>query len=214
MSVIYSQLRVSESGQRLYVNAHVNQATMFDNMYVKKITVCTENQVSELAPEVYNNDFIYRQEFDGTDKEVNLVLDTAVFNAAFNNYNPSTGEVIDDSKPYATKEFSGNDLSHNMFFVYIDTTPIPAEVPCCLGGETSLGVTFDYGQIYQQGMGYTRELADNCEVPQNYMNFIMQVDALKIALETEHFVPAIGYWKRLTGTQASQSNSKPCGCHG
>lgn len=214
MSVIYSQLRISESGQRLYIDAHVNQATVFENVYVKKITVCVENQVSEITPDIYNNKFIYRQEFDGAIKKLDMVLDIPAFDAAFLNYNPESGTVIDPSKPYATAPFNGKDLSHNMFFVYIDTTPVPEEVPCCFGTRSNVGVTFDYTPIYTQGMNYTKELVNNCEVPVNYIDFVLLLNALKISIETEHFVPAIGYWNRLIGTQATTGSSKSCGCHG
>ena len=58
--VIYDQLRISDDGQSMFINAHVNSATYFKDVYLKKITICTEDQVNELNPYSYGDDFIYQ----------------------------------------------------------------------------------------------------------------------------------------------------------
>ena len=35
--VIYDQLRISDDGKSLFIDAHVNEAHFFDNVYMKKI---------------------------------------------------------------------------------------------------------------------------------------------------------------------------------
>lgn len=365
--VVYDQLRISDDGQRLYLDAHVNQAEQFADVYISKVTVCTENEVSKLYPEQVPSKFIYQQDvhpvdtleplysrvqylseylvkneenadggwdisndlpveitnnylsvvfsgkfssldseyapklvvatrmyrpsggmenpgilftidgehhdekghqtwlfkgkgaiddnsalsfylfkqesegvytpvsLDTTDnvnflhflwqvwslipgtsqKSVHLVLDKASFNEALNNTN--NGEAIDSSKPIATQSFDSLDLSHNMFFVYVETEGGPSyEVPCILDRPVTLGVTFDYGLIYQQAMGYTKELTDNCDVPRSFIDFILNFDALKLAVETEHWISAIGFWEGLTQNKSFDNNglTKPCGCHG
>jgi hypothetical protein len=159
---------------------------------------------------------VYGQRSDTDTKEVHLMFTKADFDAAYLNYNQDSGGVLDDSKAFATASFSGSDLSHNMFFVYIETTPLSAETPCYFGGETTLGVTFDYGLIYQQAMGYTRELSDDCDIPRGFIDYILNYEALKLSLETEHWIPAIGYWKGLTdsGNMTTSYRTKGCRCHG
>lgn len=211
MSVIYDQLRVSDNGQALLINAHVNKARNFDNVYMKRITICTEDQVSEINPLSFGENFIYQaditpdEEIEPTEnqlfnkKSLNLVLTRNDFN----------------------EKFTAFDLSHNMFFVYIECegTPTP-DTPCRLDEMTTLGVTFDYGLMFNQAMNLTRELADTCNIPQNYLNFIMNYDALKLAIETEHYIPAINYWRNITGIRGVLSGNntsgtvKPCGCYG
>jgi hypothetical protein len=105
-----------------------------------------------------------------------------------------------------------------MFFVYIecDGTPCP-DTPCRLDEMTTLGVTFDYGIIFNQAMGFTRELGKDCDIPKNFIDFILNFDALKLAIETEHYVPAIGFWKWITQNRSFGRGGylpKPCGCHG
>lgn len=364
MSAIFDQLRISDNGQKLYIDAHVNKAPYFDNVYLEKITICTEDQVSESNPETYGNEFIYQKTiepetsivpvyggpqilsgqdfidylpthtglrientcpdyaeskyisvvfsgkyslhntprliitstsfnpqsdhmnspevlviidgeqhteeghttwrftgkgevgnnsyvclylYDETDthaytlvrfdettdanfchflwnfyyttavqnkKEVHLVLDKDDFDEAYLN-NQKTEP--DPTLPIATVRFTNNTLSKNMFFVYLEFIgPYGEDTPCTLD-EMTLGVTYDYGVFFNQAMNYTRELADNCVMPQNFANFILNYDALKIAVETEHYTPAIGFWRRLINDKSasvSYVNLKPCGCHG
>lgn len=398
MSVLFDQLRISDDGQLMYIDAHVNKASYFEDKYISKITICTEDQVSETNPLAYGDSFIYQQVYepnnepeivpvskkvtewsanvlvgdetyhhaghldgyggvvveytplqdaetnylsiafsgkfstaigenveyapklvaatthfnptgglnssevlftlDGTlyedkehvhrvwqfnghgevkqnqivhfylykqtaldtyelvsvmatddteflhfffhpysqipvvnNKELHLRLGVSDFNAAFNNLkydasgNPEKDEHgnyegIEEGKPVATTSFEPCDLSHNMFFVYIECEGSAAEcTPCRLDEKTTLGVTFDYGILFNRAMNYTRELADDCNVSSNFIDFILNYEALKLAIETEHYVPAIKYWKWLIGDygsdgSATYSTVKPCGCHG
>ncbi len=350
MSVIFDQLRINDSGELLYVDAHVNKAECFKDMYINKITICTEDQVSETNPLAYGEDFIYQETYEPnaeaqvvplTKKIIELsekqllntlnaaggimvsyspleesetnylsillsgkfsVLDTGFtpkLVVATKAYDPDEDSLnnpevlfIMDGEAYEDKDhkvwqfkgkgeikenapvhiylykqtadgeyelvsikdtddieflhffyhaysqipvvnkkelhlvlnkysfnekFTQTDLSHNMFFVYIETEGIPCpDVPCRLDEQTTLGVTFDYGLLYNQAMGYTRQLADDCNMPQGFMDFILNVEAIKMAIETEHYVPAIEHWRWLMGNTGNASNNmiKPCGCHG
>lgn len=207
MSVIFDQLRISDDGKQLYVDAHVNQAHYFDDVYIRKITICTEDQVSEINPKAYGSDFVYQKEItptvyehptlsgeSGTDliRELHLVLTPFMFN----------------------EKFKATDFSHNIFFVYIDCVGVPApDTPCTLDELTTLGITFDYGIIFNKGMQYTRELADTCSVPRNFINFILNVEALKLSLNTDHYIPAIQYWKYIMELGTGITSNTPCNCH-
>ena len=112
--------------------------------------------------------------------------------------------------------FPINDMSRTLFFVYVKVKGIPdACTPCRLDEMTTLGVTFDYGVFYNNAMNFTKELADTCTIPSQFIDFILNMEALKMSIETEHYVPAIKYWKTLLGTDSANiSENKPCGCHG
>lgn len=346
--VIYDQLRISDDGQSLFIDAHVNKAAYFDKVYLKKITICTEDQVSETSPLDYGDDFIYQEDFVPTDTLVPInhkvielsekqllktltpqggiqlrydPLDDAINNAlslVFSGkytvldtgfipklvvttraFNPETDHLNNpeilftvDGTPFEDKghrvwqfkgkgevkknqpvyiylfkqtaegeyvyvdinetddieflhffyqayslvagenkkevhlvlnknsfneKFKACDLSHNMFFVYIECagTPDPC-TPCRLDEPNTLGVTFDYGIFFNRAMNYTRELADKCVIPGNFLDFILNAEALKLAIETEHYIPAIWYWKNLMGMsdKGTHGTFKPCGCHG
>ena len=221
MSVIFDQLRISDDGKIMYVNMHVNRASYFDDVYMKSITVIPamnsggELQISETSPYTPTDNYIYHLEFAENTKEADLVLDKATLDAAFNNTD-SEGEPIHEG---ATAKVSfGNNFSGNLYFVYVEVNGDMADpcVPCPMREDYVLGVTFDEGMLYQKMMGYTRELAATCTIPQGFSDLILQWNALKAAIETEHYIPAVQFFSTLFGNNGMTAirQSKVCGCHG
>ena len=203
--VIYDQLRISDDGKRLYINAHVNKASYFDNIYIDSIVIMTADKVSETNPEFPTSDFIYSKTIEGKEKELNLVLTTNDFTKVWEK----------DSKAMT---FSNIDMSRTLFFVYIhckkDTGTISLGIPCRLDEETTLGVVFDENMLYQRVMDYTKSLLDDCKVPVGLIDFILLWNAFKAAVETEHYIRAIKFFNMLFDKVEHIVNAKGCGCHG
>ena len=197
MSVIFDQLRISDDGKRMYINLHVNKAEYFKDIYLDSLTIVMADKVSETSPHVPSQDYVYHQVFDGNQKEADLVLLPVDFNESYKKHC----------------------FSKNLFFVYVKVkgTPDPC-TPCTLDEEITLGVTFDENLLYQKVMQFTKGLADKCEIPVGFTDFILLWNAFKSSVETEHYVPAIKYWNTLfdnySGGIYSKSGNKPCGCHG
>ena len=217
MSVIFDQLRISDDGNKLYINAHVNTADYFDNAYLDCITIKTSDYISETNPKDYSHNYIYRKNFEaGTEKEVNLVLTKADFDAAYSNYNSEEELIINENKPHATISFDGT-LSNTLLFVYvkIDENISPC-TPCILDEPVTVGVTFNTKLLYQNMMGYTKELANTCEIPKGFTDYILTYNAFKAAVDTGHYGPAIDFWKQLFGDSSNTTygTKKGCGCHG
>ena len=195
MSVIVDQLRISDDAKRMYLNLHVNKAEYFDDIYLDSITIMTADKVSETNPSEPTEDYIYKKVFDGNQKEADLVLLPTDFN----------------------ESFMKKDFSKDLFFVFIKIkgTPDPC-TPCRLDEEITLAVTFDEEMLYQKVMGFTKDLADDCQVPVGFADFILQWNAFKAAIETEHYIPAIKFWKMMffDANSSSGITTKPCRCHG
>ena len=193
MSVIFDQLRISDDGRKLYINLHVNKADYFDNIYLDSITIMTADKVSETNPDIPTEDYIYKKVFTENVKEADLVLTSNDFNESY-------------IKP---------NLSCDLLFVYVKVKGVPSPcTPCRLDEEITLGVTFDETMLYQKVMQFTRELNQDCEIPQNFLDLILLWYGFKAAIETEHYTVAIDFWKRLFGGKNTMVTSKGCGCHG
>lgn len=197
MSVIFDQLRISNNGQHFHIDAHIDDASYYSQMYIKQVIICTEDQVSESHPETYGSSNVYKQEFEDTTlREIHLVLSPVEFNESF----PKT------------------DFSHNIFFVYVEIAgTLAPDTPCGMDGLVTLGVTLDYKVLYDIAMGFTRELADTCNIPNGFIDFILNKEALFFALNTGHYIPAIKFWKNLLNINlngAGLLTTKPCRCHG
>lgn len=203
--IVFDQLRVSDDGKRLYINAHVNKASYFDNIYIDTITIMTSDKVSETSPGIPTEDYIYTKKVGEKQKELNLALTASDFAKVW------------ETDPSAMK-FKQADMSNTLFFVYIKCTGTPgACTPCRLDEETTLGVTFDENVLYQRVMDYTKELGNSCTIPLGYIDFILLWYAFKSAIETEHYIEAIKFYNMLFGKVNSEGNRsviKSCGCHG
>ena len=192
MSVIFDQLRISDDGQRLYINLHVNKANYFQNIYLDRLVIMTADSVSETSPHIPTDDIIYEMTFGENEKEADLVLTPGDFN----------------------ESFAKSTLSCDLFFVYVKMKGVPDPcTPCRLDEEITVGVTFDETMLYQKVMQFTKELNRECEIPSNFIDLILLWNGFKAAIETEHYVAAINFWKRLFKGRKARI-TKGCGCHG
>lgn len=203
MSVIFEQLRVSGDSRKMYIDAHVGTASYFENRYITTVIIKTAEQITKsgLSPETSDGDNVYSQSFDEGTKEIHLVLEP---NKDFN------------------VNFTKQDFSSDLFFIYVicdDTLPDPC-TPCEYQNLTTIGVFFDEKVIYQRVMQFTKELADTCSIPSDFMDLILLWNAYKAAVETGHYLPAIKYWEMLFGGSGDREIAstyrtfKNCGCHG
>lgn len=202
--VLFSQLRISDDGSKMYINAHVNGAEYFKDVYIESITIMTSEKISETDPRVPTSDYIYTQSMVPNTKEINLVLKPSDFLKIWE----------EDSNSMA---FKRNDMSNTLFFVYIKCTGIPSsDTPCTLDKEWTMGVVFDETMLYQRVMNFTKALQDNCSVPIGFVDFILLWNAFKASVETEHFISAIKFFNMLFDIADNKDlkSMKGCGCYG
>lgn len=187
----------------MYINAHVNTAEYFENVYIDSVTIMTAEKVSESDPGTPTSDYVYTKTFEGSEKEVNLVLTAFDFVRSWET----------DVKKMSFKE---GDISNTLFFVYIKCKgTVSSNVPCTLDEQTTLGVVFDETMFYQKVMNHTRELLRDCCVPRMFIDFILLWNAFKASVETEHFISAIKFYNMLFDVKDSKVGPiKGCGCHG
>lgn len=203
--VIFDQLRISDDGKRMYINAHVNKADYFNDIYIDSIVIQTADKVSETDPELPTSDYVYIKKAEENAKELNLVLEASDLSRSW------------ESDPKAIA-FNKGDMSKTLFFVYIKCKGTPGScTPCRLDEETTLGVVFDENVLHQRVMDYTKELVADCNVPTAFIDFILLWNAFKSAIETEHYIPAIKFFNMMfeeVGKSCQSRTIKTCGCNG
>jgi hypothetical protein len=205
--IIFDQLRISDDGSKMFIDVHVSQA-VGEGIYLQNIVITTAENVPETVSLTSVDKYIYKENFIGNITEAQLMLDVNAFNEAFNNMRPNAEATI----PY-----QGTSLSGPLFFVWVDTTAenYSAETPC-FADEPTLGVTFDAKLLYQQAMGYTKELADDCTISDGFIDFILTYSAFKSAVETDHYCDAKTFYNQLLGISRDTPKKigRRCGCHG
>lgn len=203
--IIFDQLRISDDGKRMYINAHVNKADYFNDIYIDSIVIQTADKVSETDPGLPTSDYVYIKKAEENAKELNLVLEASDLSRSW------------ESDPNAIA-FGRGDMSKTLFFVYIKCKGTPGScTPCRLDEETTLGVVFDENVLHQRVMDYTKELVADCNVPTVFIDFILLWNAFKSAIETEHYIPAIKFFNMMfeeVGKSCQSRTIKTCGCNG
>lgn len=193
MSVIFDQLRIADDGKKLFIDAHVNLASQFEETTIDSLYIVLESQVYEtrtIDPE--SNGYIYKKTYENV-KAIHEVID-----------------ISDENLIYNKTTFS------DLLFVYVGCSNLPEDKDCYASvGKYFLNVTFDVNLLHQRVMGFTKQLAEDCQTPNGFIDFILLWNAFKAAVETEHFIPAIEYYNMLFSSYGAASNtSKHCGCHG
>ena len=203
--IIFDQLRISDDGKRMYINAHVNKADYFNDIYIDSIVIQTADKVSETDPGLPTSDYVYIKKAEENAKELNLVLEASDLSRSW------------ESDPNAIA-FGRGDMSKTLFFVYIKCKGTPGScTPCRLDEETTLGVVFDENILHQKVMDYTKELVTDCSVPSAFIDFILLWNAFKSAIETEHYIPAIKFYNMMfdeVGKSCQSRTIKTCRCNG
>lgn len=203
--IIFDQLRISDDGKRMYINAHVNKADYFKDIYIDSIVIQTADRVSETDPGLPTSDYVYIKKAEENAKELNLVLEASDLSRSW------------ESDPNAIA-FGRGDMSKTLFFVYIKCKGTPGScTPCRLDEETTLGVVFDENVLHQRVMDYTKELVADCSVPSAFIDFILLWNAFKSAIETEHYIPAIKFYNMMfdeVGKSCQSRTIKTCRCNG
>lgn len=225
--IIFDQLRISDDGKKLFIDAHVSRADFFvqHEYSINSITIATAEYVPETVTLSSVSDFIYKKDFEGGTTEISLMLQVGDLTLAESNYTKNsdgTGHPKNSSEPYASVLYPKNNFSGPLFFVWIECSGTYSECTPCYADEPALAVTFDDKLLYQKAMGFTKSLAEDCTIPDDFIDFILNYSAFKSAVETDHFCDAKTFYKQLfdistSGTYGSTTNNivgRGCGCHG
>lgn len=89
---------------------------------------------------------------------------------------------------------------------------LPPDIPC--GADTiEKAVVYDKKALLQRGLIYLKELGDSCSIPKRFIDFILKVKALDMAIATCNYTEAIKYWEMLH-RMPTKTTTNNCGCSG
>lgn len=181
----FTELRVHKG--HLLITAEVREIDeYYDDIYISQIKIDSQDTFISSGP---SSNLIYESETFTDKKKVTLDLDATDF----------TGEI---------------DMNKTMFFVYAiaSGTPDPS-TPCGLDETPSVGVTFSLCPIYNETMGYVKEVENTCEIPKAFINMILQLKAIQYSINSGHFTQAIKYYNKFY-KNLSEGSTASCGCYG
>lgn len=185
--IVFEELRITNDGETLIVDARVRSEVYYDLVYIDKVVIDTEETYKEGTP---SSTPVYSYTVDGNNKTISLTIDKS--------------QIIPDFKEH-------------MFFVYVIAKGIPTpSVPCGMDNQTTLGVVLYMGNIYNNFMGYIKEMGNgNCQIPSGFIDQILRYKALNLAIDSGHYTQGIQYYNQwFSGNRQSVTINSNCGCNG
>lgn len=174
----------------LVIDAQIEPNDWFKDCYIKSVHIDTQDTFTTGG---YSSNAIYVKTYDGPklSKSIKLYLDGTEF----------------------TKT---TDLTKNIFFVWIEATGTPTiDTPCGFDKNLILGTVIDLSQIYSIMMDGINQIGNDCTIPTNFINNILQFNAMDFAIKTGNYPLAIKYWKDFFSDEKTVTSiTNKCGCHG
>lgn len=186
--VQFNELKIVQNNKCFIIDVSIKPLTIYSDVYIDSIVIDTQDTYVENGP---SNNPIYKYTVD---KDTN------------SKEAKHTRLILSD------KDI---DLSNNLLFVYVIATGTPApSTPCGMDNSISIMPIFNTNIIYQQSMKYIRSIESNCDIPKQFIDYILRIKALELALNTGNYLLAIKYWNKFFKNIFTQESINTCNCYG
>lgn len=212
--VDFNELRITPDSTHLIIDVSINNASYYDNMFIKNIVIDTQDEYLSTGPSsnpIYVYETSYNHSKTYSTPETNSACpietdDSYVFT-----------ENLEDKRHVRlilTEADLSKSLSDNMFFVYIIVDGQPtADTPCGLNKSIYMKSVLNVFPLYQKSMYYLQEVGKECTIPRAFINMILQLKAVQIGIKTGNYVEAFNQYKSFLKTNNISPTIK-CNCYG
>ena len=196
----FNELKIEDN--YIIIDVQIEEEKYFKDMYIDSIVIDTQDTFIANGP---SSKAIYTKTFNS---ENNSCITTKMEeNVFFSNNNRV--------KIYISAKELNVDIHKTMFFVYVIAGGTPAaDTPCRWDENKALHTLVDTQVLYNNMIQYVKELNKNCSTPDNFINAILQFNAIDLALKTSQYPLAIELWKRFYSNIESNTVLPNCGCNG
>ena len=195
----FNELKIEDN--YIIIDVQIEEEEYFKDMYIDSIVIDTQDTFIANGP---SSKAIYTKTFN-TDTDVNK--EEIVYTQGTDKYNRV--RIYIDGKDLNV------DIHKTMFFVYVIAGGTPsADTPCRWDENKALHTLVDTQVLYNNMIQYVKELNKDCSTPDNFINAILQFNAIDLALKTNQYPLAIDLWKRFYSDIESNVVLPNCGCNG
>lgn len=181
----FKELRVTKDSNYLIVDVAVNSDTYFTNVYLDNIQIDTQDTYIDTGPSTTP---IYTYSVDSSISTKNIRI------------------VLNANK-------LGVNLLNNMFFIWVTARGTPdSSTPCGYDKSPIVGAAVNLYPIYQTAISYAKGVTLQDNIDRNFIDFILKLKLLMMAVRTGHNTQAITYWNSYFKTLGVQNTS--CNCDG
>ena len=195
----FNELKIEDN--YIIIDVQIEEEKYFKDMYIDSIVIDTQDTFIANGP---SSKAIYTKTFN-TDTDINK--EEIVYTQGTDKYNRV--RIYIDGKNLNV------DIHKTMFFVYVIAGGTPsADTPCRWDENKALHTLVDTQVLYNNMIQYVKELNKDCSTPDNFINAILQFNAIDLALKTNQYPLAIDLWKRFYSDIESNVVLPNCGCNG
>lgn len=195
----FNELKIEDN--YIIIDVQIEEEKYFKDMYIDSIVIDTQDTFIANGP---SSKAIYTKTFN-TDTDIKK--EEIVYTQGTDKYNRV--RIYIDGKNLNV------DIHKTMFFVYVIAGGTPAaDTPCRWDENKALHTLVDIQVLYNNMIQYVKELNKDCSIPDNFINAILQFNAIDLALKTNQYPLAIELWKRFYSDIESNIVLPNCGCNG
>ena len=193
----FNTLKITQDGKNLIINASVKNLSYYTNVLIGSIVIDNQDTYSANGP---SSNPIYKHSFAGKD----LVTNEDIAGLKNISITVSAKELLDNN----------GDLNDDILYVYLIAVGTPsADTPCGMDNVNTLGVALNLRPIYNNGINYIKQVESTCEIPKDFIDFILRYKALDLALKTENYIQANKYWNKFfKNNNVVSLNTNSWGC--
>lgn len=107
-------------------------------------------------------------------------------------------------------------LDDNILYIYakVSDNSVPStDTPCGEDNIYSLGVLIDNNKLYNIGINYIKSIGNDCTLPNEFINYILEYKAFNLAIATKNYTQANTYWNDFYKDVKVTNTSYGCGCN-
>lgn len=195
----FNELKIEDN--YIIIDVQIEEEKYFKDMYIDSIVIDTQDTFIANGP---SSKAIYTKTFN-TDTDINK--EEIIYTQGTDKYNRV--RIYIDGKNLNV------DIHKTMFFVYVIAEGTPsAYTPCRWDENKALHTLVDTQVLYNNMIQYVKELNKDCSTPNNFINAILQFNAIDLALKTNQYPLAIDLWKKFYSDIESNVVLPNCGCNG
>lgn len=195
----FNELKIEDN--YIIIDVQIEEEKYFKDMYIDSIVIDTQDTFITNGP---SSKAIYTKTFN---TDIDVKKEEIIYTQGTDKHNRVRMYI--DSKDLSI------DIHKTMFFVYVIAGGTPAaDTPCRWDENKALHTLVDTQVLYNNMIQYVKELNKDCSTPDNFINAILQFNAIDLALKTNQYPLAIDLWKRFYNDIESNVVLSNCGCNG
>lgn len=202
----FNELKITKDGLNLIIDVSIEKGDYYEDVFLDSIYIDTEETFTSSGP---SDNCIYHKEIKDENTLKSANLNPIVSTLSSNYY---TG--IKSYRLILNKQTLGADLKNHVFFVHVTAKGLPKpNTPCGQDKSLVTGTVLYLYPIFKKSLCYMEVLNKCCEVPTDFIHYILQVKSLEYSIKNSNQDLVIKHWKNLTGNK-SLKITQNCNCNG